>query len=170
MPLKKDFPASPFIHQLLCHATFAMDEENERNIRAVLASKGVKDFDDHYFFNRRYWLRQVRFFPRKADDASDNLLAVLSYLKKSDAFAEYVSDEFIKYIVGWAKRCQEGRYEDLPDVHMFDSVGFDSDGLELYQSRRGSKAENFHQKMHVVAEPYGIGVEKAHYLHLILSY
>ncbi len=35
---------------------------------------------------------------------------------------------------------------------------------------RESKAENSHQKMHVTVGPWGIGVELAHYLQVILAY
>ena len=46
----------------------------------------------------------------------------------------------------------------------------DTDGLDQWLRRRGSKVENFYQKMHVAAGPFGIGVELAHYLQVILAY
>jgi len=102
--------------------------------------------------------------------ASDNLLKLLHYLKNNEVFKEYVTSEVDKFVTGWARRCREGRYEDLSDVVMYEHDGFDSDGLDLWQRQRGSKAENFHQKMHVAAGPFGIGVEMSHYLHVILAY
>ena len=157
-PLKKDCPASSFFHCLFRHATFAIDEEDENKVKNILASKGIKNFNDHWFFNKSYWYARVRMYPRSADDASSNLFAVLDYLKGSDAFKKYVTEDVTKHIVGWAKRCRHGRYEDLPDVHMYDFDGCDSDGLDTWISRRGSKAENFHQKMKVAAGPWGMGV------------
>jgi len=46
--------------------------------------------------------------------------------------------------------------------------GYDSNGLDLWLRHRGSKAENFHQKMHVAVE--SIMVESAHYLQVILAF
>ena len=42
VPLKKDCPASPFIHNLLRHATHAIDINDEANVKAVLARKALK--------------------------------------------------------------------------------------------------------------------------------
>ena len=53
---------------------------------------------------------------------------------------------------------------------MYKHDGYDSNGLDLWLRRRGSKAEVFHQKMHVAVGPWGIGVEMAHYLQVILAY
>lgn len=55
-------------------------------------------------------------------------------------------------------------------MEIYTHNGVDSDGLDLWISRRGSKAENFHQKMHVAVGPFGIGAETAHYLQVILAY
>jgi hypothetical protein len=170
VPLKKDCPAAPSIHALLRHATFAMNAVEEKNVTAVLAGKGITDTASHMFHNRAYWYQRVRMPPRKGEEASANLLAVLDFFKTSDAFREYVTPDFTKHINGWAKRCRNGRYEDLPDVDMYTHNGVDSDGLDLWISRRGSKAENFHQKMHVAVGPFGIGIETAHYLQVILAF
>ena len=59
VPLKKDSPVSPFVYQLLKHATFALNAAEEDNVQQVLASKGVTDFDDHFFFNKEYWYKCV---------------------------------------------------------------------------------------------------------------
>ena len=170
VPLKKDCPASPFIHNLLRHATHAIDINDEANVKAVLASKGIEDFDDHFFFNKEYWYARVRMPPRKADKGSDYLLRVLDFLRNDDTFKEFLTPDLEKHIKGWARRCREGRYEDLIDVEMYRHNGIDSDGLNLYQRRRGSKAENFHQKMKVSVGPYGIGIETSHYLLVNLAY
>ena len=42
-----------------------------------MASKGIKDFDGHYYFNREYWYQRVRMTAREPDDASAKLLLVL---------------------------------------------------------------------------------------------
>ena len=170
VPLPKDCPASPFVHQLLRHAAYAMNSAEYERVRATLAAKGIHDADSHFFFNRRYWMKRVRMPPRESDEASANLLSVLDFLKREDAFKEYVTEDFEKHVRGWARRCREGRYEDLPDVEMYTHDGCDSDGLDLWISRRGSKGENFHQKMRVAVGPFGISVETAHYVHVILAY
>ena len=64
---------------------------------------------------------------------------------------------------------QNGSLSESPDDDYSDDE-VDSDGLDLWLRRRGSKAENFHQKMHAAIGPYGIGVESAHYLQVILAY
>ena len=97
-------------------------------------------------------------------------MTLLNYLQTNEVFKEYVTDDLVKHIKGWARRCLKGRYDDLPDVEMYKHDGYDSNGLDLWLRHRGSKAENFHQKMHVAVGPYGIGVESAHYLQVILAY
>ena len=168
--LGRSCTASPAINQLLWSATHAINAPEENNVQTVLASKGVEDFYAHFFYNREYWLQRVRCPPRKADVASANLLSALDYLKDNEVFAEYVSLDVEKFIKGWARRCREGRYDDLPDVEMYRHNGYDSAGLDLWLRNRGSRAENFHQKMKVACGQHGIGVEMAHYLHLTLSY
>ena len=70
--------------------------------------------------------------PRKADEACENMLAVADFLEKSETFKEYATEELGKFIRGWAKRCQQGRYEDLPDVEMYTHDRYDCDGLDLW--------------------------------------
>ena len=53
---------------------------------------------------------------------------------------------------------------------MYKHNGVDPDGLDLWLRRRGSRAENFHQKMKVAAGPFGFGVETFHYLQVLLAY
>ena len=64
----------------------------------------------------------------------------------------------------------EGRYEDLTDVNMYTHDGLDSDGLDLWLRRRGSRAENLHQKMKASVGPLGIGAETAHNLQVLTLY
>lgn len=170
VPLTKDSPASPMIHDLLRGATMAINEVEQRKVQAVLASRGITNFNEHFFFNKEYWYRRVRMPPRKCEEASTNLLNVLNYIQTNDALKEYATDDFVKHVTGWARRCLEGRYEDLDDVEMYTHIGYDSDGLDLWIRRRGSKAENFHQKMIVAAGPFGFGIETSHYLQVILAY
>ena len=169
-PLHKDDAASPAIFALLRVATHTINQIEEEKVKHVLRSKGVTDFYEHFFFNKEWWYKRVQMPPRKGSVASNNLLTVLDYLQSNEVFKEYVSDELVKHIKGWAKRCLQGRYDDLPDVEMYKHEAYDQDGLELWLRHRGSKAENFHQKMHVAVGPYGIGVQTAHYLQVILAY
>ena len=147
-----------------------INEVEEKSVVAVLDSKSVTDADEHFFYNKEYWYKRVRMPPRKADEACENLLAVAEFLEKSEIFKEYATKELIKFIREWAKRCQHGRYEDLPDVEMYTHDGYDCDGLDLWIRHRGSKAENFHQKMIAACGPWMFGVEKSHYLQVLLAY
>ncbi|KAL7535177.1 hypothetical protein ACHAXR_006318 [Thalassiosira sp. AJA248-18] len=168
--LKKDCPAGPSIHQLVRTATLTINKMEEKKVQNVLMSRGVDDFKEHFFFNKEYWYRRVRFPPRKGEMASAYLRGTILYLKNNDVLKEYVTPELVQFLIGWVDRFRDGRYDDLPDVEMYRHDGYDSDGLELWLRRRGSKAENFHQKMHVAVGPCGIGVEMAHYLQVILAY
>jgi hypothetical protein len=105
VPLKKDSPVSPFVHQLLKHATFAMNAAKEDNVQQVLASKGVTvtDFDENFFFNKEYWYKRVRMVPKEPDEASAIfLLAVLDFLESRVVFKNYVTPELKKHILSWA--------------------------------------------------------------------
>jgi len=171
VPLSRDSPATTFIHELLRHATMTINEVDKANVERVLAAKGITDYDDHFRHNKEWWYTRVRMPPRQNDVASANLMRVLEYLRSEDSpFKEYVTEDMTKHILGWARRCREGRYDDLPDVEMYQHDGVDSNGLNKWLRRRGSKAEIFHQKMHVAVGPFGIGVETAHYLQVILAY
>ena len=169
-PLKRDCPASPSIFILLRVATQTINEVEEDRVKHVLASKGIVNFDEHFFFHKEWWYKRVRMPPRNAKVAGENLMTLLNYLQTNEVFKEYVTDDLVKHIKGWARRCLGGRYDDLPDVEMYKHDGYDSNGLDLWLRYRGSRAENFHQKMHVAVGPYGIGVESAHYLQVILAY
>ena len=46
----------------------------------------------------------------------------------------------------------------------------DSNGLDLWLRTTGTKGENYHQKLIVGTGPFGMGVESAHYYHVLLSY
>ena len=95
--LKKDCPASSAICRLLRVATITVNEVDEKKLHKVLASKGVGDFEDHFFFNREYWYRRVRFPPRKGSKASSYLLGALSYMKENEVLKEYITPEVEKF-------------------------------------------------------------------------
>ena len=166
----KACPALPLIVQLCWEATTARESQDRRNVEAVLSGKGINDFSTHFLFNRDWWLQRVRCPQRKGDVARSNLIKVTNYLKSNSVFQEYITPETEKYLFGWATRCRDGRYEDLPDVEMYQHNGVDSNGLDLWLRRRNSRAENCHQKMNVATGPFGIGAEMAHMLHVILCY
>ena len=108
MPLKKDDTASPSIHMLLRAATHTINEIEEERVRHDLASRGINDFYEHFFFNKEWWYRRVRIPPRKGEVSSDYLLFILDYLQTNEVFKEFVTDELAKHITGWARRCREG--------------------------------------------------------------
>ena len=53
-----------------------INKREEQRVKFVLASKGIEDFDEHFFFNKEYWYQRVRMPPRKADVASANIVSV----------------------------------------------------------------------------------------------
>ncbi|KAL7529943.1 hypothetical protein ACHAXR_003236 [Thalassiosira sp. AJA248-18] len=164
-PLDRKCPASPSINILLRMATLTINELEEQRVQYYLASRGVTDFDEHFFFNKEWWYKRVRMPPRKGIEASDNLMTLLNYFKTNEVYKEYLTPEVEKHVRGWAFRCRSGRYEDLPDVEMYKHKGYDRNGLDLWQRERGSsKVEGFYQKMEVAAGSFGFGVETAHYL------
>ena len=168
--MRRNCPATPYMHQLLRAATMSINEREENRIKYVLTSKGIVNHADHFFYNREYWLRRMRMPPRSGSKASANLLAVIDFFKREDAFSEYITPEIEKFIRGWALRCLSGRYEELPDVDMYTHNGVDSDGLDIWLRRRGSRAENLHQKMNASVGPMGIGAETAHNLQVLVLY
>ena len=64
VPLNKDCPAAPFVHQLLRHATMTINEVEEKKVKEVLLSKGITDYDEHFLHNKEYWYKRVRMPPR----------------------------------------------------------------------------------------------------------
>jgi len=168
--LGKNCPALASITRLCRVATTSINAKDEDAVVAVLKNKGIEDPLEHFMFHREYHLERVRCPPRKGVKASHYLQETLEYIKGNEHFKEYVTPDLEKFLSGWARRCRQGRYEDLPDVEMYNHIGYDSNNLPLWHRRRGSKAENFHQKMHVAAGPFGVGMETGHYLHVLLAY
>ena len=162
--------ALPAMTHLCRVATTAINKKEEDAVVAVLKEKGVDDPLEHFIYNREYHLTRVRCPPRKGAEASHYLLETLSYIRENNHLKEYVTTDLVKFFEGWALRCRLGRYEDLPDVEMYSHNGYDSNNLPLWHRRRGSKAENFHQKMHAAAGPFGFGMETGHCLHVLLAY
>ena len=99
-PLKKDCPGSPSINMLLRAATHTINEIEEERVKHVLASKGISDFDAHFFFNKEWWYRRCRMPPREGEVAWNNLRTVLHYLQQNKLFKEFVSIELVKHITG----------------------------------------------------------------------
>ena len=103
-------------------------------------------------------------------EASQGILKILQFMKNYSEFSEYLTDDLEKHFINWARRCRSGRFEEIPGINLFEHDGYDSNGVSLWLRNTGTKCENFHQKLHVGTGPFGMGVESAHYFHVILSY
>ena len=169
-PIKKDCPAAPWVFKLLHRATRSINVVEEERVIAVLSSKNILDHEDHFFFHKHWWYRRVRMPFKNGEEASVGILKILTYIKATDGFSEYVTPELEKHLTKWAERCRSGRYEQLPGMDMYIPDGTDSNGLDLWLRTTGTKGENYHQKLIVGTGPFGMGVESAHYYHVLLSY
>ena len=169
-PLPKDCPASPAIFKLLHRATRAIDVVAEAKVKSVLAQKKIHDFDDHFFYNKEWWYKRVRMPFKSGSESRDGILKILQLMKTDPVFAKYLTEDVETHFINWARRCISGRYEQLPGIEIYKHDGHDSNGLDLWLRESGTHAENFHQKLIVGTGPFGMGVESAHYYHVLLSY
>jgi hypothetical protein len=65
-----------------------------------------------------------------------------------DKLDKHTLEEVQKYLELFAKKCGEGRFEELVGVNLFQWDGKDRNGLDLWLCMRGSlRTENVHQKM-----------------------
>ena len=81
-------------------------------------------------------------------------------------------DDLEKHFTYWAQRCRNGRYELLPKLVIYNHIGMDSDDLDIWQRNNAdsSQVENLHQKLYAGISPIGMGVEMAHYHHVLLVF
>jgi len=63
-PLKKDCLASPSIFILLRVATQTINKVEEDRVKHVLASKGIEEFEEHFFFYKDWWYQKARLLER----------------------------------------------------------------------------------------------------------
>ena len=166
----RDCACKALISKLLLRATRSINVNEEKAVQAVLRERGVTNFDEHLFFYKEYWLQRVRMPFKKGDIMSSGIFRVAQFMESEPLLKEYLTDNVKNHFEGWARRCRMGRYEQVPEVKMYVHDGYDSNGLNLWLRTTGTKGENYHGKLNRGTGPYGMGVEMAHYKHVLLSF
>ena len=92
---------------------------------------------------------------KEGKEASDGILKVLNFMKQTDGFSEYVTEDIDDHFIKWAQQCRSGRYEQLPGMEMYQHDGVDSNGFDLWLRTTGGKCENYHQKL-LGCGPFGM--------------
>jgi hypothetical protein len=174
-PLPKDCPVRAAVSRLLIHATFEFDIDDYKTVTSFLARRyGIKTVDDilrHFYFNREWWRRRCRMYTPAPEEHAIRIRRIHEYIKNTEPLKEHYTDELRKYLIGLERKCEEGLFEELGDVSLFQWDGTDYNGLDLWLRFRGSnRAENVHQKMSVAFGPWGVGARTAHYVLLLVSY
>ena len=175
VPLGKKCPARPLIVRLLIHATYKFDDEDYANITRVLEEKhnirGKVEVLRHFYHNREWWRKRCRVYTPSAQEHGDLIDEVHGFVQKEDLLRNHYTPELRQYFLSLSQKCRSGKFEELPDVSLYQYDGTDSNGLNMYLRKRGStKAENFHQKLWAAFGPWSIGVETGHHLMLLVSY
>jgi hypothetical protein len=174
-PLTKDCPVRASVSRLLIHATFEFDVDDYKAVTSFLARRyGIKTVDDilrHFYFHREWWRRRCRMYTPAPKDHAMRIRRIHKYITDTEPLNKYYTEELQKYLVGLERKCEEGLFEELGDVSLFQWDGTDYNGLDLWLRFRGSnRAENLHQKMSVAFGPWGVGARTAHYVLLLVSY
>lgn len=176
------------------------DEEDLSAVIKFLREKRnihhLNDIIDYFFFNKEWWYQRVRMYPPTADESVENINQVslgesqvtkfvvhlfsqkFTFLAKAKEMilndkhlAKFWTAKLDKWFDALTRICREGKMEETTDCVMFQWIGQDKNGLDLYLRRRGSnRSELLHQKMRVAFGPHGIGAEVGHYLLLWITY
>ena len=60
LPLPRGYPIKAAVINLLIMSTFRFYKEDYKEITEVLRSKGVSDFNEHFYYNKEHWHKRVR--------------------------------------------------------------------------------------------------------------
>jgi hypothetical protein len=167
LPLSKKCPARQTIIRLIIQASFLFDQTDYKPWLSHLAKKH-HIFDqvrllENFYHNKEKWRRHVRMYTPTAADHGDRIDKVKVFAAKH--LSKWYTSELEVFFDKFAKKARVGEFEELPDVALFQHDGQDRYGLDLWLRNRGStKAENFHQKLHVAFGPWSIGARTGHYL------
>ena len=175
LPLPKKCPARAIISRLMIHATFQFDSEEYENVTRVLREKyrinSTVETLRHFYHNREWWRQRCPMYTPKPAEHGARIDRVRQFVATQPDLKEFYTPEMEAYFKKVARECREGKFEELPDISMFQVIGTDANGLTLYLRKRGStKAENFHQKLWVAFGPWCIGAQTGHYLMIEVAY
>jgi hypothetical protein len=179
LPIPRNNPAKSLISRLLIHGTFLFDDEDYENVAKYMAEEkeidSREDLLKDFYFRREWWRQRVRMYTPRGSEHASNIRVILDFVEKTDAIKDeldtHTLEEVQKYLERFAEKCEEGRFEELSDVNLFQWNGKDRNGLDLWLRLRGStRTENVHQKMRVAFGPWSTGVRTGHYLLLLICY
>ena len=164
-PMKKSDPSCTL------HATFDMDPTDFLQVAARLAKKkALCDEDalpDHFCCNREWWRRRVKMSVPDRETHARAARNLHEFVKKLMSSCDAkVAD----YFDAFERETKEGLFDELSDLQMCEEDGQDSNGLNLYLSRRGSnRAELCHRFLMLAIGPTVCGPELAHYLMVLVT-
>jgi hypothetical protein len=179
LPIARNNPARALISRLLIHATFLFDDEDCKKVAKHLAEKKeidlLEDILKDFYFRREWWRPRVRMHTPRGSEHASNVRIILEFIEKTDAINakldKHSLEEVQKHLERFAKKCEEGRFEELADVNFFQWDGKDKSGLDLWLRLRGStRTENVHQKMRVAFGPWSTGIWTGHCLLRLTCY
>ena len=106
-----------------------------------------------------------------ADEHARRIRRVHEIIRTEESFKSEYTQELAAYLFGFEEKARKGMFEELSDVSLYQWDGTDSNGLDLWLSKRGStRAENFHQKLMAALGPWGVGAQTAHYIMLLVTF
>jgi hypothetical protein len=170
-PMGKSDPNYTLVTRLLIHATFDMDPTDFLQVAAHLAKKKALCNEDalldHFYFNREWWRRRVKM---KVPDRETHAQAVRNLHEFVKKLISSYDAKVADYFDTFEREIREGLFDELNDLQMYEEDGQDSNGLNLYLSRRGSnRAELYHRFLMLAIGPTIYGPELAHYLMVLVT-
>ena len=155
----------PVLWQLLKEATYVRNEASTKAVTEILTKKGVTDIQHHQYWNQTYWKRRVPQIPPPAAILASNISQVYELCQQLEAFQEILVPKVHHWFQKYIRLARDGRYQPPSDSPTFTHVGFDADGLPLYNSEQGTgRCENVHKIQADLAGPFGLGMRTGHYL------
>ena len=92
-------------------------------------------------------------------------------IKDVEPLKSWYTQELEQYLLTFENKCEQGLFEELSDVALFQWDGTDQNGIDLWIRFRGStRAENVHQKLNSALGPWGVGAQTGHYLMLLICF
>jgi hypothetical protein len=170
-PMQQCDPNYTLITRLLIHTTFDMDQTDYLGVAAHLArTEDIHSEDellDHFYYNREWWRKRVKMTIPDRDTHAQAVRNLHGFVKK------YISPNDARmadYFDSFEREIQEGLFDEINDLQMYDEDGQDSHGLNLYFSRRGSnRVELYHRFLMLAIGPTTYGPEVAHYLMVLVT-
>jgi hypothetical protein len=171
LPLGCTCPAKTVIYHLLIDATYIKIDVEYKALSTVLQNKGVVDLVTHECFNREIWRARVQMKTPPGDTHASSSMAVDRSIKNDRVLSQYYTADLAKTFEEFATKCRSGWYEEIADVPIYEYIGQDADGLDLWKRNRGTvRCENYHQKLDSAIGPWAIGACTAHSIMVLRTF